>query len=127
MRKLINPIHWQVRPLPWVMCLIAAFFYMYEYWLRVTPSVLVEYFTHHYGLTLTQIGALSSAYYLAYTPMQLVVGSLIDRFGVRRLLTLAVIICGFGNFLFGQPSTLHLVHYGRILTGFGSAFAFVAY
>ena len=47
--------------------------------------------------------------------MQLVVGSLIDRFGVRRLLTLAVIICGFVIF-FGQPSNLHLVHCGEFLT-----------
>ena len=126
MLERLNPRSWHFKPLPWAMCFIAGFFYMYEYWLRVTPSVLADYFASHYGLTLAQIGLISGAYYYAYTPMQLVVGSFIDRYGVRKLLTTAVIICAIGNLMFSNTEALIIVKCGRLLTGLGSSFAFVA-
>lgn len=73
----------------------------------------------------TQIGMLSASLYFVYTPMQLVVGILLDYFGARKLLILAIISCVIGNVCFTNADNLAMVYLGRGLIGFGSAFAFV--
>ena len=74
----------------------------------------------------TGIGILSAFFLYAYAPMQLPVGLLIDRYGIRRLLPLAALLCGAGSLLFSLSPTLTLAAGGRFLIGLGSAFAFVA-
>ena len=111
--------------LPWVICTIAAIFYCYEYLLRVTPSVMMPELMQTFHLSAASLGVLSSFYYYAYTPMQLPVGMMIDRFGPRRILTIAVICCALGAFVFGTTESFWQAAFGRALMGFGSAFAFV--
>lgn len=84
--------------LPWLICGLAAAFYCYEYLLRITPGLMVEHlqmaFSHGGGpLDATKIGHLSAFYYYAYTPMQLPVGLMMDRYGPRYILTIAVLSC----------------------------------
>src|SRR5262249_20481699 len=64
-------------------------------------------------------------YYFAYSPMQMPVGMLMDRFGPRRLLTFACLCCTLGSWMFTLTSSMFLVGGGRFLVGFGSSFAFV--
>lgn len=109
----------------WMICSLGAIFYSYEYFLRITPSVITPELMATYHLTGAEIGSLSAFYYHAYMPMQLVVGILMDRFGPRRLLTLACLFCAIGTFLFASSSTITIAALGRFLVGFGSAFAFV--
>lgn len=78
-----------------------------------------------YSLTGAEIGGLSAFYYHAYVPMQIVVGLLMDRFGPRRLLTVACLCCVVGTYLFAGTPYLAVAEFGRFLVGFGSAFAFV--
>lgn len=112
--------------LPWAMCLIAALFYSYEYLLRIAPSVMTKSLMNIYHINATQIGILNWFYYLAYTPMQIIVGPLVDHYGVKKLLAVAIILCGIGAYLFGMETSLLYAQIGRFLMGFGSAFAFVA-
>ncbi len=112
--------------LPWVICTIGAIFYSYEYLLRMSPSVMQEELMRFYHLTGVQYGYLSgSFYYLMYVVMQLVVGLLMDRYGPRRLLTLACLLCAIGAWLFAASHHISVAMAGRFLIGFGSAFAFV--
>lgn len=117
--------------LPWIVCGLAAGFYCYEYLLRITPGIMVEYlqlaFTNKNGMPLdaTQIGHLSAFYYYAYTPMQLPVGLMMDRYGPRNILTMAVLSCALGTYLFASTQVMWIASMGRFLIGFGSAFAFV--
>lgn len=108
-----------------LVCLIGAVFYAYEYLLRISPSAMEDALRHHFGLTATGFGLLSSVYYYAYVPMQLPVGVLMDRFGPRRLLTFACSLCVIGTVLFSHTSDYHIAIIGRFLVGAGSAFAFV--
>lgn len=111
--------------LGWAICGLGALFYSYEYLLRIAPSVIESELRNHLNLSATGFGLLSSIYYFAYVPMQLPVGVLLDRYGPRRLLTLACLICVLGIFLFTSSSLFWIVAVGRFLVGFGSAFAFV--
>ncbi len=109
----------------WLICGLGALFYAYEYLLRISPSVMETSLRHHFGLTATGFGLLSSVYYYAYVPMQLPVGVLMDRFGPRRLLTLSCLVCVLGTLMFSQTQHYQIAMIGRFLVGAGSAFAFV--
>ncbi len=111
--------------LPWVICALAALFYCYEYFLRISPSVFTDDLMNTYGLGGAALGNLVAFYYYAYTPMQLPVGLLMDRYGPRALLTLASLLCAIGSFLFAATQIVLIAQMGRFLVGFGSSFAFV--
>lgn len=109
----------------WIICGIGAIFYSYEYLLRIMPSVMEPALREHFSLSATGFGIFSACYYYAYVPMQLPVGVLMDRWGPRRLLTLACALSVLGIWMFAGTSVVSFAAAGRFLTGFGSAFAFV--
>lgn len=111
--------------LTFVIYSLAATFYCYEYYLRVAPSIMCEELKHAYNLTNAGVGALSAYYYYAYMPLQIPVGLLIDKFGARRILTFACLLCVIGSFSFTHAEHLLTAQMGRFLIGFGSAFVFV--
>lgn len=110
----------------WSVVSLGALFYCYEYLLRTSPSVMTQELMRYYHLTGAQFGNLSgSFYYYSYVVMQIIVGLLMDRFGPRRLLTVACALCALGAYLFACSDQLVIAMIGRFLIGFGSAFAFV--
>ena len=109
----------------WFICGIGALFYSYEYFIRITPSVMEPALREHFNLSAMGFGIFSSFYYYSYVPMQLPVGVLMDRWGPRRLLTLACAVSVLGMWFFAATDLVSLAATGRFLTGFGSAFAFV--
>ncbi|KTD22128.1 major facilitator family transporter [Legionella lansingensis] len=111
--------------LGWVICGLGALYYSYEYFLRISPSVMEYPLREHFNLSATGFGLLSAFYYYAYIPMQLPVGVLLDRYGPRLLITLACLICVIGTFIFAGTTVFWIAAVGRFLVGFGSAFAFV--
>lgn len=107
-----------------IMVLLAAMFYSYEYLLRVIPSVIVPELMSSLNIGPRQIGLISSYYFLIYTPMQIIVGTILDHYGVKKPLTIATISCAIGIYVFAIPS-LYCAKAGMFLVGLGSAFAFV--
>lgn len=110
---------------PWLVCMLGALFYCYEYYLRIAPSVMTADLMRAFAISAAALGNLTAFYYYAYTPMQLPVGILMDRYGPRRLLVIAVLCCALGSYLFTQTSHISIAQFGRFMVGFGSAFAFV--
>lgn len=111
--------------LAWGICATAAIFYCYEYYLRITPAVMTTELMHAYRTDAESLGNLTAYYYYAYTPMQLLVGFLLDRFSVRLLIAGACFACAVGSYLFAATTSLAVAEFGRLLVGLGSAFAFV--
>lgn len=109
----------------WSICALGALYYSYEYFLRISPSVMEDALREHFNLSATGFGMMSSVYYYAYVPMQIPVGVLLDRYGPRLLITLACTICVIGTLMFSGTSNFWVAFAGRFLVGFGSAFAFV--
>lgn len=109
---------------PWLVCGLGALFYCYEYFLRILPSVMTGDLLKTFSISGVAFGNLVAFYYYAYTPMQLPVGIMMDRFGPRKLLVFASLVCALGTYLFAHHY-LPAAQIGRFLVGFGSAFAFV--
>lgn len=110
----------------YLVCTIGALFYCYEFILRIIPGAVQSELSAAFGyISASTFGQLSAFYYFAYSPMQLPVGLLMDRFGPRRLLTFACLCCTLGSFMFTFTSSILIAGSGRFLVGFGSSFAFV--
>jgi len=109
-----------------LVCAIGALFYCYEFILRIIPGALQSELSAAFGhISASAFGQLSALYYFAYSPMQMPVGMLMDRYGPRRLLTFACFCCSLGSLMFSYSSSLLIAGSGRFLVGFGSSFAFV--
>lgn len=109
-----------------LVCTVGAFFYCYEFVLRILPGALQSELSAAFGhISATTFGELSAFYYFAYSPMQLPVGMLMDRYGPHRLLTFACFCCAIGSWMFTFTSSMFIASSGRFLVGFGSSFAFV--
>lgn len=115
----------KISKLAFSMCALAAIFYCFEYYLRVAPSVMSAELKTAFALSDAAFGNLAACYYYAYTPMQIPVGMMLDRFGARRILTFASLLCVIGTYLFAATYSIHVAQMGRFLVGFGSAFAYV--
>ncbi len=112
-------------PLKYVIWSLSVTFLFYEYFIRVTPSIILPDLMQSFHINAGQVGFLSSFYLYAYALMQIPVGSLSDKFGARRLLTVACFCCAVGSFLFGITNVLAWAATGRFLQGLGSSFGFV--
>jgi sugar phosphate permease len=110
---------------PWFIWVLAAFFYLYEFAVRVAPSVMVDDIQLKYGLDAAGFGASMSMYYHVYGPMQILVGPLLDYFGARYLLVGATLCVALGCFVPFWMEGVGALTFARGIMGLGSAFAFV--
>ncbi|MDP3935919.1 MAG: MFS transporter [Alphaproteobacteria bacterium] len=104
---------------------IGAFFYLYQSVLKVMPSVIAQDLTIDLNIAATSLGALGGIYFLAYASLQLPIGILLDRFGVRRLMSFSVALCAIGAFLFSLSSNFYFALGARFIIGMGSSGAFI--
>jgi MFS family permease len=100
-------------------------FYLYEFVLQVSPSVMTMQLMKACGIGAAGVSVISAFYYYSYTPMQLVAGLLYDCFGPRRVLTAAILVCAAGAFFFCTTHNVAMASTGRFLMGMGSAFSFI--
>jgi len=111
---------------PWFIWGLTAFFFFAHYVVRVTPGHITEELQFAFNdITKYDIGLLGAAFYLPYVLMQMPVGYLVDRFGPRLLLTIAVFICALSSLLFASATVLNTAIFSRVLLGFCSATAFI--
>lgn len=110
---------------PWFICIIGMLFYCYNYFLRVSPSTMTSDLTQSFHITATQLGALTTFYYLAYDLMQIPAGILFDKFGTRFTLFAACLTAVVGLSVFVSADTLGIANSGRFLIGLGTAFSYI--
>ena len=109
----------------YVVFLLSASFYLYEYILQVAPSVMADSMMQTFHVSAAGFGIVSAFYFYAYAPMQLPAGVLFDRYGPRKLMTFALLLCAAGSFFFASTDQLITAGLGRFLIGIGSAFSFI--
>lgn len=104
---------------------LAAFFYFYQYVLRVSTGVVTDNLMLEFDITASTLGTIMGLSSIAYVIFQIPAGSTTDYFGVKRLLPLSILVCAFGAFLFGSAQDMVSLLISRVLLGGASAFAFI--
>lgn len=110
---------------PWLIVSCGMLFYCYNYFLRVSPSVMQEALTQSFHINASQFGMLAAFYYYAYTPMQIPAGLLYDKFGARFVLAAASLTSVVGLIFFILATNFYMAGLGRFMIGLGSAFAYI--
>jgi len=104
---------------------LAASFYLYEFVLQVAPSVMAGPMMRTFHVSAAGFGVISAFYFYAYAPMQLPAGLLFDRYGPRKLMAFALLLCALGSFFFASTESIITAAIGRFLIGIASAFSFI--
>lgn len=100
---------------------IAVLFFAYQFILRLSPGVLINELMIKYQISASTFGFLISVYYASYALMQIPIGILIDRFGVRNMVAISSLICVLGNLLLIISDHWELAVIARIILGIGSS------
>ena len=111
--------------LPWLMWSLGAAFYFFAFFHRVTPSVMVGELMQDLKLSAAALGNMSALYFWGYGLAQLPTGALADRWGPRKLLTVAVVVCGLSSLVFALSESALIAYFSRFFVGFGAGFGFV--
>lgn len=112
--------------LPWVIWSCGALGFFYAFFQRVAPSVMVPELMRDFNVSAAVLGNLSAFYFYSYASMQIPVGIMADRWGPRRVMCAAGLLCAIGSLLFATADTLTLAYAGRLLIGVGAGFFFVS-
>ncbi|MGM0420487.1 MAG: MFS transporter [Bacillota bacterium] len=100
--------------------------YLIAFFHRYTLAVISGILSTEMGLTAVQLGTLTSMYFYAYGFLQVPVGILSDKFGVRIVTTVGLISMGSGSIFFAFADGMLFASLGRLLIGVGAATFFVS-
>jgi MFS family permease len=101
--------------------IFATCFYMYQYVLRVLPSVIRPEMIDKFNVTLAEFGSFSGSYYIGYAGAHIPLGILLDKFGVRIVCSISAFVAAAGILPIVYSDSWSLCVIGRVLTGVGSA------
>lgn len=96
-----------------------AFGYFLSYLFRVVNAVIAPDLVADLHINPSQLGLLTSTYFIAFASSQLPLGILLDRFGPRIVESFLLVFAGIGAFIFAKSDTLTGVIIGRAFIGFG--------
>ena len=109
----------------YIIVLLGSSFYLYEFFLRVMPTVITGELMTSFSVGTGQLGQFIGCFFYSYAIMQLPAGLLCDRFGARRCLTIAICVCAVSTLCFQITTSFTIASICRLAIGAASAFAFV--
>ena len=101
----------------WIVLIMIFIVYMIAGADRANIGVVIPYIKVEFGLTNTDIGAMASLFYLAYALIQIPSGYLYEKYGVRKLFGLAMILTSAATYFIGLSTSALGVKVGRVLLG----------
>ena len=105
----------------WLLWLIASFFYLYQYIIRVLPSILMPEIMEKFQISAAIFGQFSGIYYIFYAGMHIPLGLLLDRVGPKVILPLCAAATGLGLLPLVLTDLWIFPVIGRALIGLGSS------
>lgn len=109
----------------WLVCMTAASFFLYEFIQMLCLNSMNSDLMAAFHINATQLGWLSSVYFISNVLFLFPAGQLIDRFPVKRLIVIAMSLCILGTLAFSYSPFFSLALIFRFITGIGSAFCFL--
>lgn len=111
--------------LAWLVWSLAAVFVVLNYVQQVFPNLVARELADAFASDNSTLGHIAAAYFVAYAVCQIPVGLILDRFGTRKPLALAILMAGLGAFAFALSQTAANALLARVLMGASSAFSFL--
>jgi MFS family permease len=99
--------------------LIFAAAYVLSYAFRAINAVIAPALMEDLQLSNSDLGLLTSAYFLGFASMQLPLGSWLDKYGARRTESALLLFAAVGAAIFAMSSTLTGLWIGRAMIGVG--------
>ncbi|NJN45375.1 MAG: MFS transporter [Candidatus Competibacteraceae bacterium] len=93
--------------------------YFLSYLFRTVNAVISPDLVSDLNLDATDLGLLTSMYFLTFAAFQLPLGMLLDRFGPRRVETVLLLFAAAGALCFALSTRLEGLILGRALIGLG--------
>lgn len=116
----------KITVLGFIIWLLAALFFLYEFFLRTFVGTVAHQIIPDLHLNAETFSLLGTAYFISYGLMQIPVGILCDKFGVKKIMIFATLVCALATFMFAHSNGFAMAFVGRLFMGFGSSFAFVS-
>jgi len=105
-------------------CFAAAYFFSYG--LRSVNAALAPFITEDLSLSKSQLGWLSSAFFVSLAVMQAPLGVWLDRYGARRVEACLLAVAALGSLVMVWAGSFAVTSVGRILIGAGVAASLMA-
>lgn len=93
--------------------------------LRSSPAVIANDLMQEFSILPVSIGLISSAYFWTYGIVQVPVGFLSDKYGVRNTVFVFGLIGVLGTLMFSLAQNIQTLTWARLLIGIGTAGVFV--
>jgi MFS family permease len=93
--------------------------YYLSYALRTVNAVIAPELTRELSLSASDLGLLTSTYFLSFAVFQIPLGLLLDRFGARRVEAGLLLLAAAGSGVFALGESLTNLGVGRALIGLG--------
>ena len=110
----------------WVVLGLMFACFLFTFVARFAWPPLIPVVVPALGMKMTQAGAFMSAFYFGYVITQIPAGILADRFGVRMILAVSLIVEGFSTFGMGYMESYDTGFWLRVVTGLGAGAVFAA-
>lgn len=110
----------------WLVCFSAGLFFFYEFFQLNLFDVINQSLRDDFQLDASALSWLSSAYLWANILFLLPAGVLLDRFSVRRVMLIAMMLCVVGTVGFGLTHAFVWAFFFHFLSGIGNAFCFLS-
>ena len=93
--------------------------YAISYFYRNANAIIEVDLVRDLGLGPSDLGLLTSVYFISFAAFQLPLGVLLDRYGPRRTESILLLFAALGSILFAQAESLSGLIVGRLLIGLG--------
>ncbi len=103
-----------------------SLFFCYQYILRCTPGIITQELRSTFNMTAEEFANLGAIYLYAYAALQIPLGFLVDRIGIKKVVLASMLMCSFGTLLLGYTDLISVAYLSRFLIGAGSACAFMS-
>lgn len=105
----------------WKIFSVLAFLYVMALFFRVSMAVVARDISADFNLSATQLGTLSSIFFIVYALAQIPLGILLDRFGGKIVVCALGVMTTAGVILFALAPSYHVALAGRVLLGIGTS------
>lgn len=100
---------------------VFALGYFISFLFRGVNLGFAPFLSREMGLTATDLGTLTSVYFLAFAGTQIPAGVLLDRYGARRVTAGVLLFAAAGSLLFALSHDMTGLMVGRLLIGIGAS------